>query len=76
MMSLATVHIKFIWLTTLLLVGKKNILFRDYLREHPDDAQQYESHKLVLAKQCSDTLSYAKSKTEFAHDPANALSKL
>lgn len=42
----------------------KHILFRNYCRYHPEAAKQYEQHKLTLAKQFDDTLSYAIAKTE------------
>jgi GrpB-like predicted nucleotidyltransferase (UPF0157 family)/GNAT superfamily N-acetyltransferase len=44
---------------------QRHILFRDYLRQHPDDAREYEAQKLALAKQFSDTLDYAKAKEDF-----------
>lgn len=44
---------------------EKHILFRDYLHAHPQDAKDYESHKLTLAGKFNDTVSYAAAKTEF-----------
>ena len=45
---------------------KRNILFRDYLRTHPEDAKQYEVLKRALAKQFgSDREGYTDAKTEF-----------
>lgn len=44
---------------------QKHILFRDYLRLHPEDAKAYELHKLHLAKQFDDTGQYAVAKTEY-----------
>lgn len=43
---------------------KKHLLFRDYLRAHPDDAKKYETVKLALAKQFTDTNEYAGAKTK------------
>lgn len=45
---------------------KRNILFRDYLRTHREDAKQYENLKRALAKQFgSDREGYTDAKTEF-----------
>ncbi len=43
----------------------KHILFRDYLRAHPEKAKAYEAHKQELAKQHDNTLTYAIAKTDF-----------
>ncbi len=43
----------------------RHILFRDYLRKNSDIAKQYESHKLNLAEQFDNTISYSIAKTEF-----------
>ncbi len=43
----------------------KHVLFRDYLRTHPEDAQAYETHKMELVKTHETTLTYAIAKTEF-----------
>lgn len=43
----------------------KHVLFRDYLRSHPEDAQAYESHKMELVKIHETTLTYALAKTDF-----------
>ena len=44
---------------------EKHVLFKKYLCNHSDLAKEYELHKLTLAKQFNDTLSYANAKTEF-----------
>jgi len=45
---------------------KRNMLFRDYLRTHPEDAKQYEVLKRALAEQFgSDREGYADAKTDF-----------
>ncbi len=45
---------------------KRNVLFRDYLRTHPEDANQYEVLKRALAKQFgSGREGYTDAKTEF-----------
>ena len=45
---------------------KRNILFRDYLRAHTEDAKQYEVLKRALSKQFgSDREGYTDAKTEF-----------
>ncbi len=44
---------------------EKHILFRDYLRNNPEAAKDYEAHKLELAEQFDDTNQYAHAKTEF-----------
>ena len=42
------------------------LMFRDYLIEHPDVAQQYETLKLELSKNHhSDRVAYTKAKTDF-----------
>jgi GrpB-like predicted nucleotidyltransferase (UPF0157 family) len=42
------------------------LLFRDYLKEHPETAKEYESIKIHLAKNFShDRLAYTRAKTEF-----------
>ncbi len=44
----------------------KPIVFRDYLREHPEEARQYQVLKRELAVRCgSDMEAYVKGKTEF-----------
>jgi GrpB-like predicted nucleotidyltransferase (UPF0157 family) len=45
---------------------QKHILFRDWLRTHPDDARKYYELKLDLAKKYRhDTIAYADAKTDF-----------
>jgi GrpB-like predicted nucleotidyltransferase (UPF0157 family) len=47
-------------------VGRANqryaLLFRDYLRTHPDAAEAYRRAKLALAALCADTMTYADAK--------------
>lgn len=47
---------------------QRHVLFRDYLRAHPDAAQEYERLKLALAAQHEDVNTYADSKSEFVRD--------
>ena len=44
---------------------QRHVLFRDYLRAHPDAAREYERLKLELAAQSDDVNAYADSKSEF-----------
>lgn len=44
---------------------EKQIFFRDYLRSHPDAAQEYEALKLDLAARHNDVEEYAMAKSEF-----------
>ena len=41
------------------------ITFRDYLREHPDEARRYQLLKMELAQQHSDGNAYAEAKTSY-----------
>src|SRR5439155_24930744 len=43
----------------------RHLLFRDYLRAHPEQSRQYEQLKRRLALQFSDVNDYAAAKTEF-----------
>lgn len=45
------------------------IIFRDYLREHPDEVLRYEAHKQELAKRFpKDREAYTKQKTEYVNE--------
>jgi GrpB-like predicted nucleotidyltransferase (UPF0157 family) len=44
---------------------QRHLLFRDYLRSHPQAANEYETLKQALAKVHSDTNEYATAKTAF-----------
>lgn len=46
----------------------RHLLFRDYLRINPNIAKQYESLKLDLASNFTDTNQYALAKTEFIRE--------
>ncbi|MEO8402098.1 MAG: GrpB family protein [Gammaproteobacteria bacterium] len=45
----------------------RHLLFRDFLRTHPEDAKNYEKLKLDLANKFDDTNEYAKAKTDFCN---------
>lgn len=45
-----------------------HLLFRDYLRTHPDSAKAYEQLKQKLAQQFTDTNAYAFAKTDFCKE--------
>lgn len=48
---------------------KRHILFRDYLRSHPDEAKKYGELKQELAQRFhNDRVSYTNSKTEFVNE--------
>ncbi|HVF99972.1 MAG TPA: GrpB family protein [Chloroflexia bacterium] len=47
---------------------QRHVLFRDYLRAHPNAAREYELLKLELAAQHDDVNTYANSKSEFVQD--------
>ncbi len=44
---------------------ENNLLFRDWLRDHPKDRQAYEELKIKLSKKHTDGMEYCKDKTEF-----------
>ncbi len=44
---------------------KRRLLFRDYLRSHPDTAQEYGKLKQLLAEKYLDANAYASAKTPF-----------
>lgn len=44
---------------------ERHILFRDYLKEYPDEAKRYDLHKLKLAKEFDDSNQYAMAKNQF-----------
>lgn len=44
---------------------ERHLLFRNYLRTHPEVAREYECLKKSLAKSCKDTHLYADAKTPF-----------
>jgi GrpB-like predicted nucleotidyltransferase (UPF0157 family) len=46
----------------------QQILFRDYIRSHPEDARAYEQVKRRLAEEHSDMNEYAMAKSEFVQD--------
>ncbi len=45
----------------------RHLVFRDYLRTHPNAAKEYEKLKKDLAEKHSDTNDYANAKTPFIH---------
>ncbi|MNR58995.1 hypothetical protein D3C85_1801460 [compost metagenome] len=48
---------------------KRHILFRDYLREHPEDAKQYGDLKLELAQRFrNDRQAYTNAKGDFVRE--------
>lgn len=47
---------------------KRHLLFRDYLREHPEVAKEYEALKKSLAIRHTDTNDYAQAKTVFIRE--------
>jgi GrpB-like predicted nucleotidyltransferase (UPF0157 family) len=47
---------------------RRHLLFRNYLRAHPETAKEYESLKRQLAKCYTDTNEYARAKTAFVRD--------
>lgn len=56
-------------------IWKRHLLFRDYLRSHPDVSAQYEALKRALASQFSDTNEYANAKTPFISQTLAAAQK-
>ena len=49
----------------------RHLLFRDYLRAHPDVAREYERLKRELAPQFTDSNAYAEAKTDFIRSVEN-----
>ena len=49
---------------------QRHLLFRDYLRTHPEDAKRYEQLKHSLAQRFTDTNEYAAAKTDFCQEIA------
>ncbi|WP_189011745.1 GrpB family protein, partial [Paenibacillus marchantiophytorum] len=48
---------------------KRHILFRDYLRSHPEDAKQYGDLKVELAQRYqNDRLAYTNAKGDFVRE--------
>jgi GrpB-like predicted nucleotidyltransferase (UPF0157 family) len=47
-------------------------LFRDWLREHPDDRDRYASLKFALARRFSDMPSYTRAKTDLIQELVDA----
>ncbi len=47
---------------------ERHLLFRDYLRAHPNIAKHYESLKLDIAPKFTNTNQYASAKTEFIRE--------
>jgi GrpB-like predicted nucleotidyltransferase (UPF0157 family) len=47
---------------------ERHLLFRDYLRTHPNIAKQYESLKLDISTKFIDTNQYASAKTKFIRE--------
>jgi GrpB-like predicted nucleotidyltransferase (UPF0157 family) len=47
---------------------KRHLLFRNYLRAHPQDAKRYEKLKLELVKIFTDTHPYSSAKSEFCNE--------
>jgi GrpB-like predicted nucleotidyltransferase (UPF0157 family) len=54
---------------------ERHLLFRDYLRSHPEAAREYEELKKSLAKKHSDTNEYAAAKTAFIRQIENKARK-
>ena len=44
---------------------QKHVLFRDYMRAHPDDAREYENLKRELAARYDEVGTYAENKSEY-----------
>lgn len=54
---------------------RRHIAFRDYLREHPDTAREYEALKKSLAPRFEDANEYADAKSDFIRRVEDAAAK-
>ncbi|MBS4195939.1 GrpB family protein [Lederbergia citri] len=47
---------------------KRHLIFRDYLRSHPQEAEKYSNFKEQLARQFDDTREYSRAKKNFVKE--------